>query len=268
MINWHFINLLAYAFMVLFNYLSISLPIGGKLASEVSDKYQTLITPDNFTFSIWALIYGSLAFYVLYSFLVGYSGVLKDDLINKIAIPFFISCIFNSIWLFAWQYEKIALSVFIIIGLLLSLIYIAVKANINFFEKINFSKGVVFIPFSIYLGWVSVATIVNISAFLVSLGFRGGRYEHIFAVVILSVAGLLSVLAIVLKNNIPFSLTVAWASFGIYSKASSLLNEKGQFAYKSVSYAALGVLILSLIFSLYGIARFLRTGANLDVVKE
>lgn len=262
MINWHFVNLLAYVFMILVNYLSVSLPIGGKLTSEISNKYHTLITPQNFTFSIWALIYGTLAFYVLYSFMVGYSGVLKDKLIDKIAKPFFVNCLFNSMWLVAWHYEKIALSVLIIIGILLSLIYIAVKADINFFEKINFSRGVVFIPFSIYLGWVSVATIVNISAFLVSLGFRGGRYEHIYAVVVLSLGGLLSALAVFIKNNFPFALTVSWASFGIYSKASSLFNENGRFAYQIVSYAAMLVLLLSLALSIYGTIRFLRNNVK------
>lgn len=253
---WHNLNFFAYVFMVIMNYLSVAIPFGGLNPEGVSEKYSTLIMPSNITFSIWALIYGLLAIYAFYSFFVGNSKLVNNEILDMVAVAFFLSCIFNSFWLVAFQYEKLWLSLILMLGLLSSLIYISGKADINFFTRLDFSKAVIFIPISIYLGWVSVATILNVATFLVSLGFSGGTLAVPLSIAVLLVAGLLSFLAVYLKNNFLFSSAVTWALFGIFSRASENLLKYGQQNYGPVRTVSFAVFLASLCFSLFGAIRF------------
>lgn len=252
---WHYLNVVAYLFMVILNYLTIAIPIGGKLTSEISDKYRTLITPADFTFSIWALIYGLLAFYVFYALFATATGFGRTKALDKTAIPFFISCILNASWLIAWQYEKIGISILIMIGLLLTLIYLVSVAGITFLRKVSWNEWFIFLPFSIYLGWITAAATLNVSVYLIYSGFNGGNLVHIYAAAVLIVVAFLAIISVILKNNFFYSLTIAWALFGIYSNIQRTTTLTAQ-AKGILTSTSLGALLVALFFSIFAIIRY------------
>ena len=159
------LTLVTFIGMVVVNGLANILPINGVTTGRVSDSYSNLFAPVGITFSIWGLIYLLLLAYVIYQFIPKTLG--KDKVINKINIYFIISSVVNSVWIFAWHYRIIGLTVILMLILLYSLIKISKLTNemvLSFKDKL-FIK----IPFGIYFGWITIASIANITIFLVSL---------------------------------------------------------------------------------------------------
>lgn len=148
-----------YLLTIVINYISQVIPFNGQTNGEVSDKYSTLFTPADYAFSIWGLIYLALGIYVFFQALWASP---EKDVYDKIGKWLIVSFITTSAWLPAFQYELIALSVLIMLLILFSLIQIAV---ILVKDKTLSSqeRGWLKIPFGLYLGWISVATIVNIA---------------------------------------------------------------------------------------------------------
>jgi hypothetical protein len=160
---------LAYAAMVTVNFLANGLPINNRSTGEISDAYPNLFAPAGPAFSIWGLIYLLLGGYVIFQFTK--SGQNKGELIKKINPLFIATSLANIAWIFAWHYDYIGLSVLIMAVLLILLIKVA-----DILRKEKFSllgKILIWTPFSIYFGWITVASIANISVFLVSIGWNG-----------------------------------------------------------------------------------------------
>jgi len=158
------INLIFYLFVVMMNFLANFLPLNGQTSGEISDKLDVLFTPAGYVFSIWGLIYFLLAIWVFRQFLSKY----QNSPAYKVSFPWFaLSCVLNGAWLLAWHYEHFLLSIFIIIALLVTLmvIYTSIK-------KVEHTTFDLF-PFSVYTGWVSVATIANISYYLTYIKWDG-----------------------------------------------------------------------------------------------
>lgn len=208
-----------YLFMVIINALANILPINNIDTGAVSDSYPNLFAPAGITFSIWGIIYLLLFAYVLYQFGIWQKdkGLSKKFLFEKIAIYFSISSILNIFWIFSWHYDYIGFSVLLIIGILISLIKIE-----NIIKKEKFSlkdKFFIFWPFSLYLGWISVATIANIAVFLVSISWNGlGLSESFWTVVVLLVGAFIGLMKVVKDKNIPYGLVFIWAYIGILIK--------------------------------------------------
>lgn len=255
---WHYLNFIAFLITLIFNYLAVEMPLGGRKTYEVSERYLTLLTPDNFTFSIWGLIYGSLMIFVFYAFSVVSIKKVTVELFDRIAIPFFFSCGFNSAWLIAWHTERIGLSLLIVIGLLATLITIAVRANINFKERVSREQWLVFFPFSIYLAWASVATTLNVAIFLVSMGFDGGALAQPLSITAVLLVAVLAFIAFYRKNNFLFTFTISWALFGIYSRMLEGSKVFSASKYPVLMQAVFFAMILALILSFAGLVRYVR----------
>ena len=168
--NWNLVrfgNILAHIIVVVVNSLAGASGINGLQTGAISDKYATLIAPAGYVFSIWFVIYLLLLGYVVYQF----SDKRRESPFqDKIGYIFIVSCIINICWLLLWHYEMIAVSVILMLGLLLSLITLYTRLGVGV-EKVQRSEMLfVHLPFSVYLGWITVATIANIAAALVSLG--------------------------------------------------------------------------------------------------
>ncbi len=213
------LSLFFYLIMIIVNSAAIILPINGITTSEISDSYPNLFTPAGITFSIWSVIYLLLGFYVIYQFL----NKSKDDEktfleINKYLI---ITSIINSLWIFAWQYKIIWLSLLLMIGLLLSLIKISIVID---FSKIKYkTKLITKIPFGIYFGWITIATIANVTVFLVSIGWNGfGMPDYIWMIMVLVIGLIISSLTTLRFKNIAYGLVPVWAYFGIWIKHTSV----------------------------------------------
>jgi len=211
-----------YLGMVIINSLANILPINGVNTGQVSDSYPNLFAPSGITFSIWGLIYLLLAAYTLYQFGLFQKdkGDSKNKLFKKIGTYFSITSIINMLWIFAWHYNFIFISVLLIITILFFLIKIA-----DILKKEKFSlKENLFIktPFSIYFGWITVAVIANITTFLVSINWNTfGISNQIWTILILLIGTIIGILRILKDRNIPYGLVLIWAYLGILIKHTS-----------------------------------------------
>jgi hypothetical protein len=205
-------NLLFFLGVIAVNTLSVVLPLGGNSTGEISDKHHTYITPAGYAFSIWSLIYLLLAGFIIYQFR---QSTGSRDSVQSIGIWFVLSCIFNMGWLFLWHYLYIELSLAAMVLMLVSLIVIYRKTR-----RIDYptpgEQWLIRLPFSIYLGWISVATIVNVSVVLYKNDWGGFGLNGItWAVIMLCVGTLLAVIVSFPYRDCIYPLVFTWAFFAI-----------------------------------------------------
>ncbi|MDN4524388.1 tryptophan-rich sensory protein [Fictibacillus fluitans] len=210
-----FFNAAGLALVLAVNYLANALPLNGKTTGQLSDQYNVLYTPAGYVFSIWGLIYTLLSVWVIYQL---FPKNCDKPVFRRIGYWFVLNCLFNSAWIFAWHYEQVGLSLLIMFGLLSTLIVI--------YKKITETKetsAFIRIPFSIYIGWVSVATIVNTGVFLVSHNWNGWGLSHVTWTVIMLIVGTVLAFYFTSKNkDIFYSLVFVWAFIGIAIKRAEL----------------------------------------------
>lgn len=204
-----YINLLFFAAMVYMNYLANALPINGKTTGELSDAYPNLFVPAGITFSIWGIIYLLIAVFCVVQFI----GPSKEIALN-ISWLFALSCLFNGLWIVAWHYQKLPLSLLIMAGLLITLIYINLQLK-------DVDNNIVKAAFGVYLGWICIATIANVTALLVSFSWGGfGISGQAWAIIMIAIGTLIVALTIMRINNPFIGLAVVWAFAGIMIKRS------------------------------------------------
>ncbi|HUX47758.1 MAG TPA: tryptophan-rich sensory protein, partial [Dehalococcoidia bacterium] len=163
------LNLLGFLGTVVVNGLAIILPINNKTTAYLSDQYPNLFTPAGLTFAIWGLIYVLLAIFVIYQLIPSVRrDAQKIDFVQRIGPLFFISCIANIGWIYAWHYEMVSLSLVLMLILFGSLLAIYLRLNIGKSEAPKTEKYLVHLPFSVYLGWITIATIANATALMVN----------------------------------------------------------------------------------------------------
>jgi hypothetical protein len=134
---------------------------------------------------------------------------------------FVLSSFLNIVWLVLWQYEFLSLSVLLMFLLLSSLILIYLRLGIGKSKVSLREQLAVHLPFSVYLGWITIATIANISVTLVSVGWDGfGMDPEIWAVLVLVVALAITISVLATRRDIAYGLVVVWALFGIAVKQS------------------------------------------------
>ncbi len=206
-------NIAALLVTLLVNGLAGTTLLGGRTTAQVSEAYPTLITPAGYVFAIWGIIYILLIAFAIYH-------VLPKQKVKpyqkQIGALFILSSIFNCIWLFLWQYDYITLSVILMFALLASLISIYLRLNIGKTKTSIDEKLLVHLPFSVYLGWITIAAIANVAAALVSINWDGfGVNPQIWAVVVLAVALAITLAVILTRRDIAYSLVVVWALAGI-----------------------------------------------------
>jgi len=224
-------NILFFALTVIVNSIVGSTTlIGGKNTAQISDANPTLITPAGYVFSIWGIIYILLGVFVVYQALPKQQG---KDYQKKIGWLFVLSSLLNIVWLFLWQFEYLPLSVVIMFLLLASLILIYLRLGVGKSKVTMGERLAIHLPFSVYLGWITVASIANVSATLVSLNWDGfGISPEIWAALVVAVALIITVLMLITRKDVAYSLVIIWALVGIGVKQSGnqtvvLLTEVG-----------------------------------------
>ncbi|ARJ38994.1 lantibiotic ABC transporter permease [Sporosarcina ureae] len=218
---------ITYSIMILANALANILPLNGQTTGELSDKYGNLFAPAGFTFSIWSLIYLLLLLHVFYQ-LGLFQKKKNPKLLSQVGVWFCISSILNATWIFLWHYEYLLLSVIVMLLMLLTLI----KINTVTFDASLTRREVFFIklPFSVYFGWITIATIANITAFLVSIEWGGlGLSDVTWTVIILFVGAAIGILTTIRRQDIAYALVLIWAYYGIYSKHTSESGFNGEY---------------------------------------
>jgi hypothetical protein len=225
---------LTVAAMIVMNILANALPFFGRGTGEVSALYPTLVTPAGYVFAIWGLIYIALIAYSAAQFI---KPLATDPLPDALAWPLIVSNAANVVWLLLWQSLNIFWTVPVMLVLLASLIVayrIARKdrpANPSALER-----WAVRAPLGLYLGWVSVATIANISAALYAAKWSGfGIPAEWWGVVVLVVGAALAVLGLLREGDGVFAGVFVWAFAGIAVATSSSLVQ--------ITAAALAVVI-------------------------
>lgn len=222
-----YVNLFFFSGMIVMNYLATALPLGGKTTGELSDAYPNLFVPAGVTFSIWGVIYLLLAGFCVVQFFQKGAPVAES-----IGWLFAVSCLLNGLWIIAWHYEKVPLSLLVMAGLLVTLILINLKL-------IDMPLGLIKAAFGIYLGWICIATIANVTALLVRWNWGGfGLSQEVWTIVMIAVGAAIVSAAIVKLANPFLGLAVVWAFAGIILKRSQ--------DYASIVLtAALGILFVA-----------------------
>ncbi len=208
------LNLFGLILVLTMNGLANGLPLNGKTTGELSAQYPNSFVPAGFTFSIWGVIYLFLIAFVIFQFSQQAKGTVK-----KIGWLFFVSCLANGSWIAAWHYEFIGLSLAIMLVIFLSLLLLYLRLNIAREKVSTAQKWFVQVPFSLYLGWITVATIANTTALLVYYGWNGwGLAEPTWAGIMIFVAGVVGAYVVSTKRDPVYGLVLLWAFFGIWQR--------------------------------------------------
>jgi tryptophan-rich sensory protein len=212
--------LVAVIVTIAFNGLSQTLPIGGRTSADVSNSYTTYFTPANYAFAIWGVIYMLLLAYSIFQALPAQRG---NPNARKIGWLFILSCVLNCVWITLFQYNQILISVFVIVAFLLTLIAIYVRLDIGRARVSTAERWLLHLPFSIYLGWLSVATIANISVLGVAQkwGDLFGIGAPAWAAILLVVATLVGLILAVTRRDVGFVMVFVWAFTAIINKQSA-----------------------------------------------
>jgi len=224
------LNLLGFIGTVVVNALATTLPINNITTGELSDLYPNLFVPAGLTFAIWGLIYVLLGIFVIYPLIPSVRrDAQKVDFVQRIGPLFFISCLANIGWIYAWHYKIVPLSLALMLILFGSLLAIYLRLNVGRSEAPKTEKYLVHLPFSVYLGWITIATIANATALLVDINwgtFGLGEQFWAVAVIIVGIAIALSILFT--RKDIFYCLVVDWALLGILLKRLSVTTVPDQ----------------------------------------
>lgn len=208
------------------NALANILPINGMNTGQVSGFYPNAFVPAGFTFSIWGLIYLLLLTYMIAStyFTIKRNQHSKAFAFIELVNPYFIlTSVFNMAWIVVWHYLQIELSVVIMLLFLSTLILLFLKSRTTLTHLTGTERFLLYSPFMVYLGWISVATIANITALFVAYQFTElGLGPMYWSAIMIVIALFLSIVMLKRHQAVSFVLVVAWAFWGIRSKQGAL----------------------------------------------
>lgn len=212
------LSVLAFILMIAVNALANILPINGQNTGQISNLYPNLFTPAALTFSVWGVIYLFLLFYTVYQTgIIGKKTPNFQKTIQEIGGLYILTCLANIAWILCWHYNLMIQSVGVMLVLLIALIviFLKLKKNIGTGRTLG-EKWLISIPFSLYLAWISVATIANITVFLVKIKWNGwGIDPQIWTIAVLIVAIGITLIIQSKYRDIAYSLVVLWALSGI-----------------------------------------------------
>jgi hypothetical protein len=221
-------NVVALLVTLAVNYLANSLPINGQTTAAVSDQFPVYFVPAGYVFSIWGIIYLGLIAYAFYQAL---PSQRTNPTLRRINYLFVAACIANCTWLVLWHYEQFALTAVAMLSLLLLLIAIYRRLAEDPAQVTTAERWLVRMPFSIYLGWITVATIANVTDVLYLTGWDGWPLSaEMWAVVMLIAASLITSVIALTRLDLAYTLIIVWAFAGIAVKqwdTSSLVAVSG-----------------------------------------
>lgn len=212
------LSVAAYIVMVVVNALANILPLNGKSTKDISDSFDVFFVPAGYVFSIWGIIYLALLGYTIYQAL---PAQRDNPALRRIGWLYILTCAANTAWLFAWHWELIPLTLPVMLVLLLTLIAIYLNLNIGRAPVSPVERWLVHLPFSIYLGWITVATIANATDLLYYLRWDGwGIGAQTWAVIMIGAALLIAALVAITRRDVAYLLVLVWALAGIMLKQS------------------------------------------------
>ncbi|MFW9992452.1 MAG: TspO/MBR family protein [Candidatus Odinarchaeota archaeon] len=216
-------NIITLAIALAVNMLANILPINGRTTGEISDSIPNLFAPAGYVFAIWGLIYVLLIVFAVYQVL---PKNRDNAFLEKIGLAFITGNLANSSWIFLWHYDQVVLSLVAMLVLFATLLYIYLKLDIGRQEIPQEEKLAVHLLFSVYLGWITVATVANVTAVLVTLNWDGfGINDIIWTSIILITVLIITLLMISTRKDYAYSFVIIWAVVGIAVKQWTAVPE-------------------------------------------
>jgi len=215
-----FANALSVALALTVNILASALPLNGQNTGEISDRFDVYFVPAGYVFSIWGLIYVGWIAFAIFQFLPAQKEYPR---LRDLGYWFALSGVFNAAWLFCWHYNLFGLSVLVMLALLVTLIVSYLRLDVGGKRVSTGERWAVDIPFGVYLGWISVATIANVTDWLFLIEWNGfGISPQVWAVIMLAIASLLGVLMAFRRQDAGYLFVFVWAFAGIAIKQAEI----------------------------------------------
>jgi hypothetical protein len=227
---------------VIVNGLANALPINGQQTGAISDRFEVLVIPAGYVFSIWGLIYLLLAAFTLDQLRPSRAA---DVTLRRLGYLPALTGLLNTTWLLLFQYEQFILTVPVMIALLLTLIRINAITFADRSRLEGVARWTVRLPFSVYLGWITVATIANIAQTLDAIGFDGLGVEPTLIAATVLIVGMAIALTFVLRAaDVAYGAVIVWAYIGIAVKEADSPLVPWVAAVGAVAVAGLVVLMI------------------------
>lgn len=225
--------------MIVINTLGDLIPYNGITSREVGDQFEVYFSPSNYTYAIWGLIIAGL---IAYSIFQALPSQKEDPFLRKIGWLYVASCVVNSGWMVFWHYKNFFLTLVVIFILMISLIVIYRQLNIGKEKVRPGMRFFVHLPFSIYLGWITLTMFGNITYFLHSIGWDGlGLDQRIWAVVLIVLSVVMAELIAFNRQDLAFLAVFIWTFAGI---------AQAQYGISPVFEAACAAIIFILIIAI------------------
>ena len=209
-------NLISVIVALTVNILASTLPLNGQNTGEISDRFQVYFVPAGYVFAIWGIIYIGWIAFTIFQFRPSQK---ESPRLRKLGYIFALSGLANAAWLFTWHYNFFGLSVLVMLSLLGLLIASYLKLNVNRSSASGAEWWSVDLPFSVYLGWITVATVANVTSWLYSINWSGfGIAAPTWAVIMIAVASVLGLLMALTRRDAGYLLVLVWSFAGIALK--------------------------------------------------
>lgn len=237
-------NALSVVIALTVNILASTLPLNGQNTGEISDRFQVYFVPAGYVFAIWGIIYIGWIAFAIYQF---GSAQKESPRLRNLGYLFALSGIFNAAWLFTWHYNIFGLSVLVMLTLLGLLVASYLKLNVGRTAVSSAEKWSVDVPFSVYLGWITVATVANVTDYLYFINWNGfGIAPQAWAVIMLVIACVLGLAMTLTRRDSGYVFVLVWSFLGIAVKQS---------AEPLVANSAWAAAILMLVLAIYSIVQ-------------
>lgn len=212
-------NALSVALAITVNVLASALPLNGQNTGEISDRFRVYFVPAGYVFAIWGIIYIGWIVFTIFQYLPPQK---QNPRLQNLGYLFAWSGVFNAAWLVCWHYNQFGLSVLVMLILLGLLIFSYLKLDVGRSSIGNVERWCVDIPFSVYLGWITVATVANITSYLYSISWDGfGIDAQLWAVTMIAVASVVGLMMAQMRKDSGYLLVLIWSFVGIAAKQAA-----------------------------------------------
>ena len=235
-------NLITVIIALTVNILASTLPLNGQNTGEISDRFQVYFVPAGYVFSIWGIIYIGWIAFTIFQFRATQK---ESPRLRKLGYLFALSGIANAAWLFTWHYNYFGLGVLVMLSLLGLLIASYLSLNVNKESVSRAERWSVDIPFSVYLGWITVATVANVTDWLYLVEWNGfGIAPQTWAVIMIVVASVVGLLMTLTRKDAAYVFVLVWSFIGIAVKQADVAS------VAITAWIGAGAMLLLAIYSL------------------
>jgi hypothetical protein len=211
---------LAILVTLIVNGLANALPLNGFNTGEISDRFQVYFVPAGYVFSIWGVIYLGLIAFAIFQAL---PAQRENPRLRATGWWIALGGLANSLWIFFWHYEQFPLTLIAMLVLLATLIITYLRLGAGRTKVSTAETWAVRVPFSIYLGWITVATVANVTDVLDYWNWNGfGIAPEIWMGIVLAAVLVIATLMAFTRRDVAYALVLLWALAGIGIKHAAV----------------------------------------------